>query len=34
MLAYPAGKAVAAAPKAPAGAMMFGYQGLELLDFL
>jgi hypothetical protein len=29
---YPAGKAVAAAPKAPAGAMMFGYQGSDL-DF-
>jgi hypothetical protein len=31
MLSYPAGKAVAAAPKAPAGAM-FGYQGSDL-DF-
>ena len=31
-LTYPAGKAVAAAPKAPAGAMMFGYQGSDL-DF-
>jgi hypothetical protein len=30
MLGYPAGKAVAAAPKAPEGAMMFGYQESDL----
>ena len=32
MMSYPAGKAVAAAPKAPEGAMMFGYEGSDL-DF-
>jgi len=32
MLALPAGKAIAAAPTAPEGAMMFGYQGSNL-DF-